>query len=146
MVGGLIATVAVTRQPELFTATVLEDPIVDIIEYLSTNDDAFNKKVFGDINEKDIYEHIKSYSPYHVEINKKLSNLLILSSEDHPQAHHGRKLIARLRNEFNDQKNFNRIFFKQVTSSDPEIAKIALWQAFVINSAFKQDVLIRPNE
>ena len=59
LVGGLIATVAVTRQPELFTATVLEDPIVDIIEYLSTNDDAFNKKVFGDINEKDIYEHIK---------------------------------------------------------------------------------------
>ena len=59
-----MSAIAALKEPDLFTAVVLEDPVVDLTSYLFDHEDKITKKIFGDINDQDIYNHTKEYSPY----------------------------------------------------------------------------------
>ena len=119
---------------------MLEDPIIDLVDYLLDHNDKKNKKIYGDIHDKDIYEHTKLYSPYHTEVPDELRNVMVISNAGHPLTSHAKKFVAKIREKFNDKKNLNRIFFKEVNSNQSDMFKVGAWQAFMINNIFKQDM------
>ena len=137
--GGTLSAIAALKEPDLFTSTVLEDPVVDLTSYLFDHEDRLTKNIFGDINDQDIYEHTKQYSPYLSKVPKGLVNLLVIANATSEQAAHARKLVAKIRDTMQDKRNLNHIYFREIPPNSPEIFTTALWQGFVINSVFKQD-------
>ena len=91
---------------------MIEDPLVDIITFLHTAKSEISNQFFGDIKDREVYDFIKSYQPYNLEIKPELENLLITSTKGHMWEDHSRRLVAKIRRELNDSTNYNRIFYK----------------------------------
>lgn len=89
--------------------------------------------MFGDFEDKDIYEFIKSYSPYHL---KKivLKNTLITSDIRNERSGSSRKFIAKIReNEANKD-----VYYKEFSYKDLEKEKFFFQSAFLTEQAFNK--------
>ena len=75
-------------------------------------------------------------SPYHMPPKYKLlTDLLITANEDHPHGYHAKKLICKLREIFQEDKQKPYLFYKEYPKKmySPE-EKIAYQYSFLINS------------
>lgn len=93
--GGLTIASVIMKEPQIFEAAVIRNPIIDVLQFINNK----RKMVeFGDIHDKGIYDVIKSYSPYHQpNPPADLTKLMISADFDHECAFHAIRLNAKLR-------------------------------------------------
>ena len=63
--GGLLMGAVVTQRPELFGAVVSHVGIYDMLRVETFPNGAFNVTEFGTVKEKDQFQALYAYSPYH---------------------------------------------------------------------------------
>lgn len=91
------------------------------------------KKVFGNFEDKDIYQFIKSYSPYHLQ-KIALKNTLITSDSNNGNSGNARKFIAKIR----ENPNNEDVFYKEYSFKEFNKEKFFFRTAFFTEMAFNK--------
>jgi prolyl oligopeptidase len=97
--GGLLAGVALTQRPDLYSAVVIGAPLLDMKRYSKMLAGASWMGEYGDPDKPEEWAYISKFSPYH-NISKNISYpeaLFITSTKDdrvHPG--HARKMAAKM--------------------------------------------------
>lgn len=97
--GGLLVGSVFTRKPELFNAVVCQVPLLDMRRYHLLLAGASWMGEYGDPEEADMWEYIKTYSPYHnVMEDLAYPQILFTSSTRDDRVHpgHARKMVAKM--------------------------------------------------
>ncbi|MBB3664340.1 prolyl oligopeptidase [Prauserella sediminis] len=97
--GGLLMGVMLTRYPELFGAIVCQVPLLDMRRYHLLLAGASWMAEYGDPDDPEQWDYIRSYSPYqNVRSGHSYPPLLMLTSTRDDRVHpgHARKMVARL--------------------------------------------------
>jgi len=100
--GGLLIGAVINMRPDLFKAAVAEVPFVDVINTMldpSIPLTVTEYEEWGNPNDKEYYDYIKSYSPYDNVEQKDYPNILITTSLNDPRVQYWEpaKWTARLR-------------------------------------------------
>ncbi len=97
--GGLLVGVAFTMRPDLFKAVVCAAPLLDMKRYSKLLAGASWISEYGDPDDPDMWEYIKTYSPYH-NLKKKMNypKVLLTTSTRDDRVHpgHARKMAAKM--------------------------------------------------
>ncbi len=97
--GGLLVGAVMVLRPELFNAVVCNVPLLDMKRYTKLLAGASWAAEYGDPDKTDMWEYIKTYSPYHnVKKGTKYPEILIKTSTRDDRVHpaHSRKMAARM--------------------------------------------------
>lgn len=97
--GGLLVGVAFTMRPDLFKAVVCWGPLLDMKRYTSLPPGASWIAEYGDPDDPDMWEYIKTYSPYqNLKKNVKYPKVLFTTSTHDDRVHpgHARKMAAKM--------------------------------------------------
>ncbi len=97
--GGLLVGAALTQHPELCRAAVAEVGIHDMLRNELTPNGAFNTVEYGTVKEKDQFDALYAYSPYHhVKDKVRYPAVMLTTGENDPRVDplHSRKMAARL--------------------------------------------------
>ncbi|HVZ94402.1 MAG TPA: prolyl oligopeptidase family serine peptidase [Phycisphaerales bacterium] len=97
--GGLLMGASMTQEPSLFAAVVSFVGIYDMLRVELAPNGAFNVTEFGTVKDKDQFDALYAYSPYHhVKDGVKYPPLLMLTGANDPRVDpmHSRKMAARL--------------------------------------------------
>lgn len=97
--GGLLVGVAFTMRPDLFKAVSCGAPLLDMKRYSKLLAGASWMAEYGDPDDPDMWEYIKTYSPYHnLKKNVKYPKVLFTTSTRDDRVHpgHARKMVAKM--------------------------------------------------
>jgi prolyl oligopeptidase len=97
--GGLLVGAVFTMRPDLFEAVVCQVPLLDMKRYTKLHAGASWMAEYGDPDDPDMWEYIKTYSPYHnVKKNVKYPKVLFTTSTIDDRVHpgHARKMAAKM--------------------------------------------------
>ncbi|KAJ8329679.1 hypothetical protein BDV3_003684 [Batrachochytrium dendrobatidis] len=107
--GGLLVSAAVTMRPDLFEAALTEVPFVDVINTMFDSTipwTAFEYEEWGNPNDKEIYNVMKTYCPYTNVNGERLADfqcphLLVIGGMNDPRVafFEPLKWVAKMRNE-----------------------------------------------
>lgn len=112
----------------------MKNGIFDILEYIDKYPNQnIMKKIFGDFEDKDIYEFIKSYSPYHLR-KIALRNTLITADTENEYAGNCRKFAAKIR----ENEENSEVYYKEYSSKEFEKEKFFFRSAFFTEMAFNE--------
>ena len=100
--GGLLMGVIINLAPELYNGVVAQVPFVDVVTTMLDDSIPLTTGEYdewGNPNEKDYYEYMKSYSPYDNVSNKLYPNMLVTTGLHDSQVQYWEpaKWVARLR-------------------------------------------------
>jgi prolyl oligopeptidase len=110
--GGLLVGNMVTLYPDLFTAAVCQVPLLDMQRYHKLLAGASWMAEYGDPDQADQWEFIRSYSPYHnVKPDTKYPTVLFTTSTRDDRVHpgHARKMMARMKEQGHDVLYYENI-------------------------------------
>ena len=97
--GGLLMGATLTQRPQLAQAVVSHVGIYDMLRVELDPNGAFNVTEFGTVRDRDQFNALYAYSPYHHVTNRtKYPAVLMLTGENDGRVNpaHSRKMIARL--------------------------------------------------
>ena len=97
--GGLLVTATMTRHPELYSAVVCGAPLIDMKRYNKLLAGASWMGEYGNPDEPDMWDYIKTYSPYqNVSTSVKYPPILFYTSTRDDRVHpgHARKMAAKM--------------------------------------------------
>jgi prolyl oligopeptidase len=97
--GGLLVGATMTQHPELFRAVVCMKGVLDMLRFETEPNGAFNVTEFGSVNNRDQFEALLAYSPYHnIKEGVRYPDVLFTAdTNDHRVgAGNSRKMAARL--------------------------------------------------
>ncbi len=110
--GGLLMGVVVNSNPELYNGVISAVPFVDVLttmldENIPLTTGEYNE--WGNPNDKEYYDYIKSYSPYDQVSSKDYPNILVITSLHDSQVQYWEpaKWVAKLR----ELKTDNNLLF-----------------------------------
>ncbi len=98
--GGLLVSTVFVMRPDLFKAVVSRVPLTDMKRYTKLLAGASWAAEYGDPDDPDMWEYIKTYSPYHnVKKGVKYPVVLFTTSTRDDRVHpaHSRKMVARMK-------------------------------------------------
>ncbi|MDG1285499.1 MAG: S9 family peptidase [Flavobacteriaceae bacterium] len=112
--GGLLMGAVVNLAPELYNGVVAQVPFVDVVTTMLDDSIPLTTGEYdewGNPNEKDYYEYMKSYSPYDNVTNKLYPNMLVTTGLHDSQVQYWEpaKWVARLRSQI---KNTSQLYLK----------------------------------
>jgi len=113
--GGLLTGAAITQRPELFSAAIVQVPLLDMLRYQHFLMARYWVGEYGSAENPDQFEFIRAYSPYHnVRPGTRYPATLLTAGENDSRVHplHARKMAAAL---------------QAATSADPAEKPILLW-------------------
>ena len=112
--GGLLMGVVINEEPELFNGIVAQVPFVDVVttmldESIPLTTGEYDE--WGNPNDKEYYEYMKSYSPYDNITEKSYPNMLVTTGLNDSQVQYWEpaKWVAKLRDL---KKDNNVLIFK----------------------------------
>ena len=97
--GGLLMGVMITRRPDLFGAVICKVPLLDMRRYNKLLAGASWIGEYGDPDKPDMWEYIRTYSPYHnLRKEQKYPKVFFTTSTRDDRVHpgHARKMVARM--------------------------------------------------
>ena len=97
--GGLLVSATMARRPDLYGAVICGVPLADMKRYHKLLAGASWMAEFGDPDDADMWEYIRTYSPYHnLETGTDYPPVFFFTSTRDDRVHpgHARKLAARL--------------------------------------------------
>ena len=97
--GGLLVTAALTRNPKLYGAVICGAPLIDMKRYNKLLAGASWMGEYGNPDEPDMWDYIKTYSPYqNVHINTEYPPIFFYTSTRDDRVHpgHARKMAAKM--------------------------------------------------
>ena len=117
--GGLLVGAVLNERPELFAAAIASVPFVDVVNTMldpSIPLTVIEYGEWGNPNDKDYYEYIKSYAPYENVRARRYPHLLVTAglNDSRVQYWEPAKWVARLRASKTDQ---NRLLLKTKLSA-----------------------------
>jgi prolyl oligopeptidase len=98
--GGLLMGNMLTRRPDLFGAIVCQVPLLDMKRYHKLLAGASWMAEYGDPDQSNEWEFIKTFSPYHnVKKDVKYPRTLFTTSTRDDRVHpgHARKMVAKMK-------------------------------------------------
>ena len=98
--GGLLVGAAFTMRPDLFKAVVCQVPLLDMKRYTKLLAGASWAAEYGDPDDPDMWEYIKTYSPYHnLKEGVSYPRVFFMTSTRDDRVHpaHARKMVARMK-------------------------------------------------
>jgi oligopeptidase B len=112
--GGLLMGAVINLAPELYNGVVAQVPFVDVVTTMLDDSIPLTTGEYdewGNPNEKDYYEYMKSYSPYDNISNKLYPNMLVTTGLHDSQVQYWEpaKWVARLRSQ---NKNTSQLYLK----------------------------------
>jgi oligopeptidase B len=112
--GGLLMGAVVNLAPELYNGVVAQVPFVDVVTTMLDDSIPLTTGEYdewGNPNEKDYYEYMKSYSPYDNVTNKLYPNMLVTTGLHDSQVQYWEpaKWVARLRAQ---SKNASQLYLQ----------------------------------
>ena len=112
--GGLLMGAVVNLAPELYNGVVAQVPFVDVVTTMLDDSIPLTTGEYdewGNPNEKDYYEYMKSYSPYDNVTNKLYPNMLVTTGLHDSQVQYWEpaKWVARLRKK---KKNASQLYLQ----------------------------------
>ena len=113
--GGLLTGACVVQRPDLFSAVVIDVPLLDMLRYQDFLMARYWVPEYGDPKESDAFKWLKAYSPYHnVKPGTKYPAIFLTAGENDTRVHpmHARKMAAAL---------------QSATTSDPAEKPVILW-------------------
>jgi oligopeptidase B len=127
--GGLTIASVILKEPQIFESAAIRNPITDVFQYLNNKRQMIE---FGDMQDKAVYEVIKSYSPYHQPVpSSDLTKLMISADFDHECAFHAIRLTAKLREV--SAKHGNLIVYHEFPTWVPDPMKRAEEFGFIMS-------------
>jgi len=111
--GGLLMGVVINEAPELYNGVVAAVPFVDVVTTMLDDSIPLTTGEYdewGNPNEKEFYEYMKSYSPYDNVSDQQYPNLLVTTGlhDSQVQYFEPAKWVAKLREM---KKNSNTLLF-----------------------------------
>jgi len=97
--GGLLVGAVTVMRPDLFNAVVCQVPLLDMKRYTKLLAGASWAAEYGDPNKPEMWNYIKTYSPYHnVKKGIKYPEILFTTSTKDDRVHpgHARKMVAKM--------------------------------------------------
>lgn len=97
--GGLLAGVAYTQRPELYTAIVSGIPLLDMKRFSKLRVGASWISEYGNPDIPEEWDYLKKYSPYHnIDRDKKYPEIFFITSTKDDRVHpgHARKMAMKL--------------------------------------------------
>jgi len=97
--GGLLVGAVFVMRPELFNAVVCQVPLLDMKRYTKLLAGASWAAEYGNPDKPDMWEYIKTYSPYHnVRKDVDYPQVFFLTSTKDDRVHpgHARKMVAKM--------------------------------------------------
>lgn len=97
--GGLLAGVALTQRPDLYSAVVIGAPLLDMKRYSKLLAGASWMGEYGDPDKPDDWEYLRKFSPYqNVDKNTQYPEALFITSTKDDRVHpgHARKMAAKM--------------------------------------------------
>ena len=97
--GGLLIGAVLTQQPEIARAAVAMVPVIDMLRVELHPNGAFNTTEYGTVEDREQFEALRAYSPYHnVRDGIAYPATLLTGGENDPRvdAYHPKKMAARL--------------------------------------------------
>jgi prolyl oligopeptidase len=97
--GGLLVGAVLTQRPDVATAVVCAVPVLDALRNELTPNGAFNMTEFGTVQDPELFQVLRAYSPYHnVHDGTSYPAVLFTAGEFDPrvEAYHAKKMTARL--------------------------------------------------
>jgi oligopeptidase B len=112
--GGLLMGAVINLAPELYNGVVAQVPFVDVVTTMLDDSIPLTTGEYdewGNPNEKEYYEYMKSYSPYDNITNKLYPNLLVTTGLHDSQVQYWEpaKWVARLRSQ---DKNTSQLYLQ----------------------------------
>jgi oligopeptidase B len=112
--GGLLMGAVINLAPELYNGVVAQVPFVDVVTTMLDDSIPLTTGEYdewGNPNEKDYYEYMKSYSPYDNVTNKLYPNMLVTTGLHDSQVQYWEpaKWVARLRTQ---KKNVSQLYLQ----------------------------------
>ena len=112
--GGLLMGAIINLAPELYNGVVAQVPFVDVVTTMLDDSIPLTTGEYdewGNPNEKDYYEYMKSYSPYDNVTNKSYPNMLVTTGLHDSQVQYWEpaKWVARLRAQ---NKNTSQLYLQ----------------------------------
>jgi len=112
--GGLLMGAIINLAPELYNGVVAQVPFVDVVTTMLDDSIPLTTGEYdewGNPNEKDYYEYMKSYSPYDNISNKSYPNMLVTTGLHDSQVQYWEpaKWVARLRAQ---NKNTSQLYLQ----------------------------------
>ncbi len=98
--GGLLVTATMTRHPELYSAVICGAPLIDMKRYNKLLAGASWVGEYGNPDDPDMWEYIKTYSPYqNVKKDNTYPSILFYTSTRDDRVHpgHARKMAAKMK-------------------------------------------------
>ena len=100
--GGLLVGAVFVKRPDLFRAVVCQVPLLDMRRYTKLLAGASWAAEYGDPDDPDMWQYIKTYSPYHnVKKGVKYPVVFFTTSTRDDRVHpgHSRKMVARMKDQ-----------------------------------------------
>lgn len=97
--GGLLVTATMTRHPELYSAVVCGAPLIDMKRYNKLLAGASWMGEYGNPDDPDMWEYIKTYSPYQnvkPDVNYPAIFFYTSTRDDRVHPGHARKMAAKM--------------------------------------------------
>mmetsp|Transcript_25510 Transcript_25510/g.44450 ORF Transcript_25510/g.44450 Transcript_25510/m.44450 type:complete len:175 (-) Transcript_25510:173-697(-) len=91
--GGLTVSTVISKEPELYTAAVLRNPLIDVLHFQRQS---LPSSELGSLDSKEDFDRLLSYSPFHQQI-KKLSTSVLVTSDDPYFSVQAIKFVSKLR-------------------------------------------------
>jgi len=113
--GGLLVGAAITQRPDLFRATVIAVPLLDMLRYQYFLMARYWVPEYGSAENAAQFPYLLAYSPYHQVRNGVQYPAVFLTAGEHDtrvHAMHARKMAARL---------------QEATAADPAARPVLLW-------------------
>lgn len=98
--GGLLVGTAFTRRPDLYNAVICQVPLLDMKRFNQLLAGASWMGEYGNPDNADEWEYIKTYSPYHnLNEDKKYPKVFFTTSTRDDRVHpgHARKMVAKMK-------------------------------------------------
>lgn len=97
--GGLLMTALITRRPDLFGCVIASVPQTDLLGFVYDDRGSMYITEYGDPREDDMFEYMKSYSPYHnIRENITYPGIYIQAGamDNNVPAYHAKKFAAEM--------------------------------------------------
>lgn len=96
--GGLLVAATMERYPSLVNAAIPEVGVLDMLRFNRYTAGKFWVSEYGDVREKDMFEYMLSYSPYHQISAKSYPAVMVMTADfdDRVSPWHSFKYAARL--------------------------------------------------
>jgi prolyl oligopeptidase len=97
--GGLLMGAVLTQRPDIARAVVALVPVMDMLRVELHPNGAFNTTEYGTVEDREQFEALRAYSPYHnVREGIAYPAILLTGGENDPRvdAYHPKKMAARL--------------------------------------------------